>query len=184
MEQQTDTTQSQETNNHLTQDPAASINHLSLEAYKDQLRPEQNLPLAIAAAVVASLVSAGLWAAITVATEYQIGYMAIAVGLIVGFSVRFVGKGIDQVFGVIGAVFALLGCLVGNYLSMVGFAADAEGLTYIDTLLLIDISLIPSIMAETFSPMDILFYGLAVYEGYRFSFRAIDEEELAQQGIA
>jgi len=32
---------------------------------------------------------------------------------------------------------------------------------------------------RTFDPMDILFYGIAVYEGYKLSFRQVSPEELA-----
>ncbi|HEX7014155.1 MAG TPA: hypothetical protein VF191_01505, partial [Cyclobacteriaceae bacterium] len=35
-----------------------------------------------------------------------------------------------------------------------------------------------SFMMSTFSPIDLLFYGLAAYEGYRFSFRQISEAEI------
>ncbi len=38
--------------------------------------------------------------------------------------------------------------------------------------------IIAEIMKVTFYPMDILFYAIAVYEGYRFSFRQISEDEL------
>ncbi len=31
----------------------------------------------------------------------------------------------------------------------------------------------------TFQPMDLLFYAIAVYEGYRFSFVQISEEQIA-----
>lgn len=33
------------------------------------------------------------------------------------------------------------------------------------------------ILTATFQVMDLLFYAIAVYEGYRFSFRRIPEEE-------
>jgi hypothetical protein len=33
-------------------------------------------------------------------------------------------------------------------------------------------------MATTFSPMDLLFYGIAVYEGFKLSFRKITHEEI------
>ena len=35
------------------------------------------------------------------------------------------------------------------------------------------------IMVATFSPMDLLFYGIAVYEGYRLSFRRLTRDDLA-----
>ena len=33
-------------------------------------------------------------------------------------------------------------------------------------------------MTITFSPIDLLFYGLAIYEGYKLSFRQITRDEL------
>jgi hypothetical protein len=33
--------------------------------------------------------------------------------------------------------------------------------------------MVPELMLEAFSPMDLLFYGIAVYEGYKFFFRQI-----------
>ena len=72
--------------------------------------------MALIAGVVVAIIGAIIWAAVTMATEYQIGYMALAVGAAVGLSIRFVGKGIDQVFGITGAILAILGCLLGNFL--------------------------------------------------------------------
>jgi hypothetical protein len=37
-------------------------------------------------------------------------------------------------------------------------------------------------MRATFNPMDLLFYGIAVYEGYRFSFREITKKDLIRIG--
>jgi hypothetical protein len=39
--------------------------------------------------------------------------------------------------------------------------------------------IIVEIMKDTISPTDLLFYGIGVYEGYKFSFREISDEELA-----
>lgn len=144
----------------------------------EQLRLDQNLPLGILGGLIAAVIGGVLWAAITVATGYQIGYMAVAVGLMVGFAIRLTGKGLDKIFGIIGALLSVVGCILGNFLSLVGFAANDEGYGYLETLQLLDYSIIPEIMLSTFSPMDILFYGIAIYEGYRFSFRKITEEEI------
>ncbi len=156
------------------------INQNKLEAYIEKLKLEQNLPMGIMAAVAACLIGAILWAAITVATEYQIGFMAIAVGFLVGYAVRFLGKGLDQIYGIIGGFFALLGCLLGNLFSIVGFAANELEIGYLEALGAIDFAVIPEVMAETFSPIDLLFYAIAIYEGYKFAFRPITEEEILE----
>ena len=143
---------------------------------KDKLRVQQDLVYAIIGGLSAAIVSALIWALITVSIKYQIGYMSIAVGLIVGFSVRFFGAGIDYIFGFVGGFFAILGCALGNLLSQVAFIADAESLSYFDVLTLLNIPIVVSIFEDSFSPIDILFYGIAAYEGYKFAFRNIPDQ--------
>lgn len=126
-------------------------------------------------------IGALLWAAITVATGYQIGYMAIAIGAGVGISMRVFGKGMDQIFGISGAIIAIVSCLLGNYFSLVGSIANYENLGYFETFSLINLSEIIPMMKETFSGMDLFFYAIAGYEGYKFAFRAFTEKELAEE---
>jgi len=144
----------------------------------EKLRVEQRYVLGITAGIAIGIIGALLWGAITLATGYQIGYVALAIGAGVGLSIRYTGKGVDQIFGITGAIIAVLSCLLGNFFSIIGSIANAENLQYIETLLLFDYSLLISIMQETFSAMDILFYGIAGYEGYKFAFRALTEKEL------
>ncbi len=155
------------------------VQELNEQALK-KLRLHQDFYYALIGGLIAVLISAVIWAVITVATEYQIGYMALAVGLLVGFTVRFFGAGIDKKFGYLGAVLSLLGCLLGNLLSQVGFIAQYQSLGYFETITYLDFSTILSIYKDSFSPMDLLFYGIAVYEGYRFAFRKITSEAIAR----
>ncbi len=149
-----------------------------LEYALQQLRSEQNLPMGVLVGLAASLVGAGLWAGITVVTGYQIGFMAIGVGLLVGLAVRVAGKGIDSVFGAFGALLAFLGCAVGNLLAVCGMVARQEGMAFLDVVSQLTPALAQEMMVATFSPMDLLFYGLAIYEGYKLSFRQVTPDEL------
>ncbi len=145
----------------------------------DKLRLEQNYPMALICGITVGILGAVLWGAITLATNYQIGYMAIAIGAGVGFTIRFAGKGVDPIFGISGAIIAVLSCLLGNFFSIIGFLANQENLGYIDTLLMFDYSFLLQLMEETFSPIDLLFYGLAGAQGYKFAFRALTEKDVA-----
>lgn len=153
--------------------------NLSADAY-ERLRVEQNLPMGVISGLIAGLVGAVLWGLITVATGYQIGYMAIAIGAGVGFSMRHFGKGMDQIFGIAGGLIAVLSCALGNFLSLIGFAAEAEGYGYFETLMLFDYAYFIPVMTDTFGAMDILFYGFAAYEGYKFAFRTFTEKDLSE----
>jgi hypothetical protein len=143
----------------------------------DQLRAQENLPGALLAGLGGALAGAAVWAAVTVATGYQIGIMAVGIGFLVGYAVRLVGKGVSQVFGWIGAGLSLLGCASGNLLALCAMVAREHGIALADVLAGLDASLIRELMIATFSPMDLLFYGIAVYEGYRLSFRQLGEQE-------
>ena len=168
-----------------TRDPASAepieqpLDPMQLQFLLQGLRDHQNLPLGILAAAVAALVGAALWAGITLAISYQIGIMAIGVGLLVAFAVRVFGKGIDRVFGIVGAVFSLLGCAAGNLLALCSIIATQQDLPLQDVLGHLDPELVGQLMWASFSPMDLVFYGIAVYQGYRLSFHKLSQEELA-----
>lgn len=150
-----------------------------VEALKQRLRSDQNLLLGGAAGAVAALLGAVAWAAITVFTGYVIGFMAIGVGFVVGMAVGKFGKGIDTVFGVVGAALALVGCAVGNSLAAVGIIARDESVPYFEMLGALSLQDHREIMVAFFSPMDLLFYAIAVYVGFRYAFRTVTEDEVA-----
>jgi hypothetical protein len=134
-----------------------------------EIKP-QNYTVALAAGIVAAIIGGIAWAVITVMAEYQLGLMAIGVGLLVGFAVR-LGNGAGPKFACTGAALALLGCLLGNFLSMIGFYAKAQNLSVFTALSAVDYANVPGAMISAFDVMDLVFYGIAVYEGYRFSTR-------------
>lgn len=150
-------------------------------AFQEQIESEQNLPMAVFGGAVAAVIGAGIWALITVTTKYQIGWMAIGVGFLVGFGVRFLGKGVSKSFGIVGAIFALIGCLLGNLMSACGFISAEYSVSFMrvlsDSLQHPNIAI--GILKAAFHPMDILFYVIAVYEGYKVSFRRITPEEMS-----
>lgn len=130
------------------------------------------------AGAVAAVAAAALWALATFETGYQIGFMAVGVGFVVGYAIRVVGKGVDQYFGIIGAALAILGCVLGNVLAACAFVASQQYTPFFDVLGALDWRTAGGLLVEWFSPIDVLFYGIALYEGYRLSFRQLSEEEL------
>jgi hypothetical protein len=157
--------------------PDQIATNLPEEVY-ERLKLDQNLVGGIIAGALTGISAAILWSIITVTINYQIGYMAMGVGAAVGFSVRRFGNGIEQIFGIWGAVLALLSVVLGNFLSIIGYFANSEGLGYVQTLLWFDYAYFPEVMMETFSGIDVFFYGLAIYAGYQVSFRKITAQTL------
>jgi hypothetical protein len=140
-------------------------------------RQEQNLVVGALAGLVAALAGAAVWAGITVATEYQIGWIAVGVGFVVGMAIRVAGKGIDQIFGIVGAVMSLVGVALGNLFTIVYFTAVNFDISITDIMSQMTIADIFGVLRDTFEFMDILFYGLALYFGYRYAFRQLTLED-------
>ena len=154
------------------------IDSARLNQYLVEVRGNANFFLAVLAGLAAAGVGAGAWATISALTGFQIGWMAIGIGFLVGLAVRTAGKGIDLPFGILGAGLALLGCLAGNLFTVVLVIARTQSETFFHVLA----GLAPADAIEwmmiTFSPIDLLFYGLAIYQAYRLSFLPVTAEAI------
>ena len=157
---------------------SGEIDQTKFQMMVQELQADQNLSFGIVGGIVAAAIGAAIWAIITAVTNYQIGWMAVGVGFLVGYAVRISGKGIDKTFGVVGAVLSILGCFAGNLLTACMIISKHQHIPVLQVLSRLDPEIVIEIMKATFSPMDLLFYAIAVYEGYRFSFRRLSKEEL------
>lgn len=128
-----------------------------------------NLPMAILGGSVAALIGALIWGFITVVTGYQIGYLAIGVGFLVGIAVRFFGKGIDTNFAILGATLAFVGIVIGNLFSIIGIAADELGTSVFGVMEMIPFATVIDVYFENFGLLDIVFYLIAISTAFKYS---------------
>ena len=135
-----------------------------------QTQSQENVGMALCAGLTAAVASSLVWMAVTYFTHFQIGWMAIGVGFLVGWAVRWAGKGTRPVFGVLGAALALFGCMLGNLLTTCVQIAEQQQIGVGQVLGALNPDFVIEILKVTFHPMDLLFYGLAVWWGYKYSF--------------
>lgn len=138
---------------------------------------EPNMVAGLSAGLIVTLLCAAIWTAVTVATGYQIGWMAIGVGVAVGYAVRMAGHGTSKGFGILGAVLALIGCLIGNFFSALLIAAQEQQIPVMEALSAVSPDLAVALMSAWFQPIDLLFYGIALYEGYHFGIARVHASE-------
>jgi uncharacterized membrane protein len=131
----------------------------------------KRLMLGTLGALVGAVLGAVAWAAVTASTGYQIGYVAVAVGFLAGYGMRTLGGGRDRADGVIAAVVALFGCVLGDLLTAVAQFAPHDAMHRSVAELALLVLLTPKIawfmLHETFNVMDLVFYAIAVYAAYR-----------------
>lgn len=163
----------EEMNDDIVLDELDDLDALQLQQAMERLRSEENFFAALLAGVAAGLLGAILWAVITATTGFQIGFMAVGVGFLVGLGVQHFGKGVTQRFGFLGAGQSLVGCALGNLFSVIAVISDQEEIPFTDLLSRLDLEIVKELMILSFHPLDVLFYGLALYYGYKLSFRPI-----------
>lgn len=137
----------------------------------EQLEDQPNLLMGLTGGFIAMLVGAVVWGAVTYFTEYQIGWMAVGVGFLVGIAIKFFGRGKTLIFGISGAGLALIGCLLGNLIFYAGIIAREQSVSFLEVffLLLVTPAAAFEIFTIAFDFMDILFYALAAYAGFSAS---------------
>lgn len=103
-------------------------------ALAEKLISEQNFAAAVIAGAVAALLGAVAYG-ITVATwPFAYGFAAAGVGIVIGLSMGFLGRGISTKFAVIAALYTLVGCVLGNVFRLVINLAQATRTSPIDVL--------------------------------------------------
>jgi len=161
-----------------TEAASIEIDPSILEAAVERLKSRQSLGKAVVAGGLAAAAGAALWAVLTVLTGYQIGFMAVGVGFLVGFAVRTAGRGVTPSFQIVGAAFALVGCLLGNLFAVVGMISKIQEIPLGELLSELTPAIALEMMKASFNPMDLLFYAIAVYEGWKLSRYELTEGDL------
>src|SRR5262245_20403841 len=123
----------------------------------DSLRAKQNFMLAVPAGLGAAIAGAVVWALFVYFTQLKLGLVVIVVGLIVGYAVREVGKGVDQKFGVLGAGCAAFGWALGTVLCDVAFVAKNVGRPFFDVLTSLGVGNTVSVALNATDAMDLVF---------------------------
>ncbi len=159
---------------------ALEIDPLKLQHYIDLRRTNQHLPMAVLAGSIGAFLGALAWLGLTAFTSFQVGWMAIAIGVGIGGIVRVAGKGIDRDFGLIAAILALVGSGAGTLLSACWMlAVQSEQTAFMDLLFSLTPGLIGQLYAGMLSPMNMAYYGAAAIAAYWLGIRRIRREEMA-----
>jgi hypothetical protein len=123
----------------------------------------------------AALVGAAAWAILTVVTDYKIGLVAVAIGFLVGLAMQRSGS-TDPRLPYAGAVIALIGCFLGDVFtdahalaSVVNDNGGNTSTTEVLRKMLEDPRLFWDVYKAGFAGLDIAFYAISAYEGFKFA---------------
>src|SRR3954452_6971644 len=133
-------------------------------------RPRGGNGKAIVIGILAMILGAGLWAAVTVVTEHEFSLVAIGVGALVGlamFSARPTNAGIAAV----AALLTVIGCALGEFLAIPAYVARKDGIGFGR---LIDLELLhPKLYFDSLDGKTYLFWAIGAVSAFSMVFRRI-----------
>lgn len=145
--------------------------------------PSSSLLPAIAAGLVAALVGGIVWGLIVKISDYEVGFVAWGIGFIAGTAVVLASRGAKGPrLQVIAVVSALLGILLGKYLSY-AFVVQEEAKSFGESIGLVSgdmFSFFREDLDVVFSLFDLLWVGFAVFTAWRIP--RLDEPEPGPAG--
>ena len=140
----------------------------------EEERPVAALLLpAVLAGLVAAIVGGVVWGLIVKWTDYEVGFVAWGIGFLVGVAIAAAARGArGLVLQVVAVLCALVGILVGKYLSFAWVLQEVaeretQGFVEISVLSTDTVDLFLEELGTVFDWIDILWVGLAVYTAWR-----------------
>ncbi|NIS81276.1 MAG: hypothetical protein GTO14_13965 [Anaerolineales bacterium] len=154
--------------------PIALCPNCAADAEREMLAEsmEVNVPGAVLGGFLAAALSAIVWYAVVVLTNYQLGILAIAVGWLVGQGVMFgAGRKRGPILQVTSVVITLIAMAVSEYLivrHVVNQILLEEGLILTDLPIFLPIGDALTLIMESVKsdPLTLLFWGIALFEAF------------------
>jgi hypothetical protein len=141
------------------------------------LLSEQNFQAAVISGSIATILAAGIYAAIIVVAGYSVSFMAIALGAIVGLTIQFLGRGIESKFVILASVLAVIGCILGNFFAGLILFARQFGESASEIAARVTLDSIIEFTAATFNPADLVYWLIAVAAASYFAKRPLSRAD-------
>ena len=147
----------------------------------NKLISEQNFAAAVIVGAVATLLAAVAYG-ITVATwAFSYGFAAAGVGIVIGLSMGFLGRGISTKFAVVAALYTITGCAIGNFFRVMIELATAT--SPIEVLRNNSLSVFVERSISNVSFVDLVFWFVAVFCAVFLAKRPLSRSERLAVGM-
>jgi dipeptide/tripeptide permease len=149
----------------------------------DKLISEQNFAAAVIVGAVATLLAAAAYG-ITVATwAFSYGFAAAGVGIVIGLSMGFLGRGISRKFAVAATLYTITGCVLGNLFMIIMNRARGTATTPIDVLQNNSLSVLAEWSVSGLSLIHLVFWFVAVFAAVFLAKRSLSRSERLAIGL-
>lgn len=143
-----------------------------------KLLTQQNFGTAVISGLIAMVLSAGLYGIVkALADNLYYSILAAGIGIAIGLTMQFLGRGIERNFAVAASVLALLGCMLGNMFAIVTKFALANAESPFGVLHNAEVSELYRWMFSELRFADLMFWAIGIGGAAYFSRRPLTREE-------
>ena len=128
----------------------------------EKLISEQNFAAAVIAGAVATLLAAVAYGIVVATWRFSYGFAAAGIGVVIGISMQFLGRGIAMKFAVLATVYTIAGCLLGNLFRVIVEQVRGTGTSPIDLLRNNSLSTLAEWSVSYVSLIDLVYWFVAV----------------------
>ena len=148
-----------------------------------KLISEQNFTAAVVAGAIATLIAAVAYGIIVAAWPFSYGFAAAGVGIVIGFFMGFLGRGISMKFSVVAAVYTIAGCVLGNLFVKIMTLAQATESYPIDVLQGKSLAVLAQWSVSGLSLIYLVFWFVAVFAAVFLSRRPLSRAQRLAIGM-
>ena len=92
----------------------------------EKLLSEQNFTAAVIVGAAATVLAAVAYGIVTALWDFSYGFAAAAIGIVVGLSMQFLGRGIEAKFAILASAYTIAGCVLGEMFRIVMLQARSR----------------------------------------------------------
>jgi hypothetical protein len=129
----------------------------------EELLAEQNFAAAVIVGAVATLLAAAIYGITTDIWDFSSGFAATGIGIAVGISMQYLGRGIKMKFAVVALVYTIAGCVLGNLFRGVMNQARVDAISPIDVFRNNEFSVLTGSAVSHVSFVDLVFWFIAIF---------------------
>lgn len=126
------------------------------------LLAEQNFPAAAISGLIATILSAVIYALIVMNASFSAPFVAAGVGTLIGLAMQFPGRGIELKFAILASILTVAGCLLGDYLIGPLAWLRRQGESVMDIFSQMSIESFVEFTASNFRLVDIVYLAFAI----------------------
>lgn len=143
----------------------------------ERLLSEQNFAAAIVAGAIATLLSAVAYGIVVDRWPVTYGFAAAGIGVVVGFFIGFLGRGISAKFSVVAAVYTVAGCILGNLFGKIWNEVQRPNYSFADVLQSGSLSDFARWSVSGLSLIHLVFWFLAVFAAVFLARRSLSRSD-------